>query len=144
MGRWLLEGGQRPASWRVQSAWFSRGVSCIMHGGCYFHHKVPSGVIVVPAPSAHIALCSQIVVWASTLTLSPHFLPLPSPYFIPRCPMEMALEDPVGSINWLCLQSGVYPGLKDGSLHKLSCLLSQRRMGKVALLRCACIISHSK
>lgn len=78
--------GRRPfrrgtaTSWRVQSAWFSRKAPCIMHDGCYFHHMVPSGVIVVAALSAQIALCSQIVVWASTLTLSPHFLPLLFPH----------------------------------------------------------------
>lgn len=83
-------------SWRVQSAWFSGSrVSCIMHGGCYFHHMVLSGVIVVPAPSAQIALCSHIVVWA------PHPLILPSsPFTVFHCFMEMELEDPVGSINW--------------------------------------------
>lgn len=57
-------------SWRVQSAWFSRrSVSCIMHGGCYFHHMVLSAIIVVLAPSAQIALWSQIVVLVSNLTL---------------------------------------------------------------------------
>lgn len=70
-------------SWRVQSAWFSRRAPYIMHDGCYFHHMVLSGVIVVPAPSAQIALCSQIVVWASTLTLSPHFLPPSIPSLSP-------------------------------------------------------------
>lgn len=44
-----------------------------MHGGCYFHHMVLSGVIVVPAPSAQIAVCSQIAVLVSTLTLSPSY-----------------------------------------------------------------------
>ncbi len=88
-------------SWRVQSAWFTAGsVSCIMHVGCYFHHMVLSGVIVVPALSAQIALCSQIVVLVSTLLPTP----TPSPFYFHftlfHCVMEMASEDPVGSINW--------------------------------------------
>ena len=74
-------------------------MSCIMHGGCYFHHMLLSGVIVVPAPSAQIAQCSQIVVSVSTLTLSPSplcllqfvfFFPFPL-YF-----MEMESEGPSG------------------------------------------------
>lgn len=88
--------GGTATSWRVQSAWSRRRrVSCIMHGGCYFHHMVLSGVIVVPAPSAQIALCSQIVVWASTLTLSPHSSSPPSLYFIPL-PYGNGLRGPSG------------------------------------------------
>lgn len=94
MGQWLFRRGTA-TSWRVQSAWFSRRAPCIMHDGCYFHHMVPSGVIVVAAPSAQIALCSQIVVWASTLTLSPHFLPLPSPHF-PPLPHGNGFRGPTG------------------------------------------------
>lgn len=64
--------GGTARSWRVPSVWFSgRRVSCIMHGGCYFHHMVLSGFIVGPAPSAQIAVCSQIALLVSTLTLSP-------------------------------------------------------------------------
>lgn len=61
--------------------------------------------------------------------------------------MEMDWEDPVGSINRFCVQSGVYPGLKRGVrglLYKPGWLLSQSRMEKVALLWSPCIISHSK
>lgn len=70
-----------------------------MHGGCYFHHMVLSGVIVVPALSAQIALCSQIVALVSTLTLSPSLHFFPSLLCAFHCVMEMELEDPVGSIN---------------------------------------------
>lgn len=53
----------------LQSVAFrGRRVSCIMHGRCYFHHMVLSGVIVVSVLSAQIALSSQIVVLVSTLT----------------------------------------------------------------------------
>lgn len=59
-----------------------------MHGGCYFHHMGLSGVIVVLAPSAQIALCSQIAVLVSTSALSPsyplHFFSFPL-YFISLC-----------------------------------------------------------
>lgn len=73
-------------------------MSCIMHGGCYFHHMLLSGVIVVPAPSAQIAQCSQIVVSVSTLTP----LPLPSLlapvcfFLLPLYFMEMESEGPSG------------------------------------------------
>lgn len=96
-------------SWRVQSAGFSeRRVSCIMHGGCYFHHMVRSGVIVVPALSAQIAVCSQIALLVSTLS------PLPLLYFISLCYRNGGRGPTVGSINWPCLQSGVDPGLRRG------------------------------
>lgn len=114
-GWWLSRRGTA-ASWRVQSAWFSRRASCIMHGGCYFHHMVLSGVIVVPAPSAQIALCSQIVVLGAYFNPLTPFTPPSIPSLSPRCLLEMAWEDPVGSINWPCLQSGLDPGLKEESL----------------------------
>lgn len=62
-----------------------------MHGGCYFHHMVLSGIIVVPALSAQIAAWSQIV----------YFNPLPvsfPPYFTSR-ELGMVLKDPVGPLT---------------------------------------------
>lgn len=59
-GEQLLEG--TVASWSLQSARFGeRRVCCIMHGGCYFHHAVLSGVIVVPAASAQIAVVFRLL-----------------------------------------------------------------------------------
>lgn len=78
-----------------------------MHVGCYFHHTVLSGVIVVPAPSAQIAACSHIAVAVSTLTLCPLLLPRRVLFCLG---MEMELQDPVGSINRSRLQSCVDPG----------------------------------
>ena len=96
--------GGTAASWRVQSARFSGGrVSCIMHGGCYFHHMLLSGVIVVPALSAQIAQCSQIVVSVSTLTLSPSPLCLLQFVFFFLSLFilwKWSQRAPVGSINW--------------------------------------------
>lgn len=91
-----------------------------MHGGCYFHHMVLSGVIVVPALSAQIAVCSQIVVVVSTLTLSPLLLTLfYSPCTLFHRVMEMEYEEAAGSINRPRLQSGVDPGMGVG-LKKMS------------------------
>ena len=50
-----------------------------MHGGCYFHHMVRWGVIVIPALSAQIAVCSQIAVLVYFNLVAPS--PVPS-YFI--------------------------------------------------------------
>lgn len=139
---------------RLQSAGFGgRRVSCIMYGGCYFHHMVLLGVIVVPALSAQIAVCLQIVV-VSLLTLSPSY----SPCYSSCCTlfgsvMEMEVKDPLGSINWSCLQSGVEPGLRGGTLSRAGCCdkagpccqaTQENAREKVALLWSACIISHRK
>lgn len=100
----MVSGGGTPSSRRVQSCGFSRRrVACIMHAGCYFHHMVLSGVIVVPAPSAHTGFidCSFGV----------HFNPLLLAPFLPHSPVKSlsygaGAEGPLGSINCPCLQSG--------------------------------------
>lgn len=77
-------------------------VCCIMHGGCYFHHMMLLGVIVVPALSAQIAAHSQIAVVVFTLT--------PSVCSSPDCRgLEIELVVPAGSIKPFWLQSGVGP-----------------------------------
>lgn len=80
----------------LQSVAFrGRRVSCIMHGRCYFHHMVLSGVIVVSVLSAQIALSSQIVVLVSTLTPS-HSLRVYSLCTWFHCVREMGLRRPSG------------------------------------------------
>ena len=148
--------GGTATSWRVQSAWFTgRRVSCIMHGGCYFHHMGLSGVIVVPAPSAQIALCSQIAVLVSTSALSPsyllHFFPLPSLLYFTLLwkwsqraqwtpltgPGSRVVVDPGfrGALSWA--------GYCDKASPRCQATQENERE-KVALLLSPCIISHSK
>lgn len=155
-GGWLFRRGT-VMSWRVQSAWFSgRSVSCIMYGGCYFHHMVLSGVIVVPAPSAQIALCSQIVVLVSTLTLSPSYLlPFFSLFTLFSMYYGNGVRGPSGcyylvlSLEWCgsWFKEGFRVLSRAGCCDKASphCQATQENeREKVALLWGPCIISHSK
>lgn len=92
-------------------------VSCIMHDGCYFHHTVLSGVIVHPAPSAQIALCTDCYLSIKTPFYYLLLSPFPSLFTILlnitiyHCFMETALEVQVGFINQCCLMSSVDPSL---------------------------------
>ena len=87
MGGWGGWGQRHPGESRVLGSVKGR-VSCIMNGGCYFHHMVLSGVIVVFAPSALLAACSQIAFFG--VSFNP-----PPPLFL-FLTMEMELVSPSG------------------------------------------------
>lgn len=119
-----------------------------MYGGCYFHHMVLSGVIVVAALSAQIAACSQITPLVSALTpplARCHRLP---PACVPV--LYFPANGPVGSIKQSCFQSGVNSGLRglyvelllaSSKCHQAT---QKNEPEKVALLLSSCIISHSQ
>lgn len=94
----------------------------------------------------------RLFVWWLLQHSSPLTLSIFSLFTLFHCVMEMELEDPVGSINWSCLQSDVDPGLRR-ALSRASCCdkasprcqaTPENEREKVALLWSPCIISHSK
>lgn len=142
-------------SWRLQSASLGeRRVSCIMHGSCYFHHMVLSGVIVLPAPSA------QIAVMFTDCCFGVYFNRLP-PLTLPVISFSVLYFTASwkwrSRTQWLpltgpCLRSGVEPGFS-GALSRAACChkagprcqaTQENAREKVALLWSPCIISHSK
>lgn len=104
-------------------------------------------------PRQHKLQCvHRLLFWCLLQSSPPLTLSIFSPFTLFHCVMEMELEDPVGSINWSCLQSGVDPGLRR-TLCWASCCdkagphsqaTQENEREKVALLWSPCIISHSK
>lgn len=109
---------------------------CIIHDGCYFHHMLLSGAIVIPAPSAQSApfrLCPTL----SSFLLLLLFPFVPSFQFIP-CLMEMELEAPltVPAVKFL-----VFFFWEGGGAPKVQLLVVTRQENGCGA---PCIISHSK
>lgn len=94
-----------------------------MHGSCYFHHTVLSGVIVLPAPSAQIAVVFTDCCFGVYFNRLPPLTVPVIPLSVLHCLMEMEVKDPVASINWSLSPEWCGTWFQRGS--KSSCLLSQ-------------------